>query len=98
MARAGRLPFCAQACPNHAIYYGDLEEDLATNGEQVVKLSNLLSEDSAYRLKENLGTQPRVYYIPGLGELVGRDAYKTGRLPTKWPWLEKLKGAVTWTR
>jgi Fe-S-cluster-containing dehydrogenase component/Ni/Fe-hydrogenase subunit HybB-like protein len=98
MARAGRLPYCAQGCPNHAIYYGDLEEDVATNGQQVVKLSRLLSEDSTYRQKENLGTQPRVYYIPGHGEMVGRDAYDTGRLPTKWPWMEKVKGSVTWTR
>ncbi len=98
MARTGKLPYCAQGCPNHAIYYGDLEEDIATNGAQVVKLSEMLAEDSAYRLKENLGTQPRVYYIPGHGELVGRDAYKTGRLPTEWPWQEKLKGSVTWTR
>jgi Fe-S-cluster-containing dehydrogenase component/Ni/Fe-hydrogenase subunit HybB-like protein len=98
MARSGRLPYCAQACPNHAIYYGDLEEDVATNGDQVVKLSRLLSENSSYRQKENLGTEPRVYYIPGHGELVGRDAYSSGRLPTKWPWLEKLKGSVTWTR
>ncbi len=98
LARAGRLPYCAQACPNQAIYYGDLEEDLATNGEQVVKLSRLLSGDSSYRLKENLGTQPRVYYIPGHGELVGRDAYTSGRLPTQWPWVAKLKGSQTWTR
>ena len=98
MARAGRLPYCAQGCPNHAIYYGDLEEDVATNGQQVVKFSRLLSENSAYRLKDNLGTQPRVYYIPGHGEMVGRDAYNTGRMPTTWPWLEKLKGSVTWTR
>ncbi len=98
LARAGRLPYCTQACPNHAIYYGDLEEDLATNGEQVVKLSRFLSEDSTYRLKENLGTMPRVYYIPGHGELVGRDAFKTGRKATQWPWLEKLKGSQSWTR
>jgi len=98
MARAGRLPYCAQACPNRAIYYGDLEEDVATNGQQVVKFSRVLSEDSTYRQKENLGTEPRVYYIPGHGEMVGRDAYNTGRLPTKWPWLEKIKGSVTWTR
>jgi Fe-S-cluster-containing dehydrogenase component/Ni/Fe-hydrogenase subunit HybB-like protein len=98
MARSGRLPYCAQGCPNNAIYYGDLEEDVATNGKQVVKLSRLLSEDSAYRQKENLGTEPRVYYIPGHGEMVGRDAYNTGRMPTTWPWLEKLKGSITWTR
>ena len=98
MARSGRLPYCAQGCPNNAIYYGDLEEDVATNGKQVVKLSRLLSEDDAYRQKENLGTEPRVYYIPGHGEMVGRDAYTTGRMPTTWPWLEKLKGSITWTR
>jgi Fe-S-cluster-containing dehydrogenase component/Ni/Fe-hydrogenase subunit HybB-like protein len=98
MARAGRLPYCSQACPNHAIYYGDLEEDVATNGEQVVKLSRMLSEEVAYRLKENLGTDPRVYYIEGHGELVGRDAFTTGRIPTEWPWEETLEGSETWTR
>ena len=98
VARAGRLPYCAQACPNHVIYYGDLEEDVATNGKTVVKLSRLLSDNSAYRLKEDLGTMPRVYYIQGHGELVGRDPYQEGRLPTKWPWLEKVKGSVTWGR
>jgi Fe-S-cluster-containing dehydrogenase component/Ni/Fe-hydrogenase subunit HybB-like protein len=98
MARAGRLPYCAQACPNNAIYYGDLEEDVATNSVEVVKLSHLLSENSSYRLKEDKGTQPRVYYIPGHGELVGRDAYTPGRLPTEWPWQEKLQGSRTWTR
>ena len=98
LASAGELPYCAQACPHHAIYYGDLEEDLASNGDQVVKLSRLLSEGSTYRLKENLGTQPRVYYIPGHGELIGRDVYDTGRLPTEWPWQEKQEGGQTWTR
>ncbi len=98
MASAGRLPYCSQACPNHAIYYGDLEEDVATNGDQVVKLSRILSEDAAYRLKENLGTDPRVYYIQGHGELVGRDAYSTGRMPTEWPWQETVEGSETWTR
>lgn len=98
LASADKLPYCAQACPNHAIYYGDLEEDLAANGDQMVKLSRLLSEDSTYRLKEHLGTQPRVYYIPGHGELVGRDAYETGRLPTEWPWQETVAGSQTWTR
>lgn len=98
LASAGKLPYCSQACPNHAIYFGDMEEDLATNGDKVVKLSRLLSEGSTYRLKENLGTQPRVYYIPGRGELVGRDAYETGRLPTEWPWQQKQEGSQTWTR
>ena len=29
MVRDGTLPYCVQACPNRAIYYGDLEEDIA---------------------------------------------------------------------
>jgi Fe-S-cluster-containing dehydrogenase component len=98
MARAGRLPYCAQGCPNHAIYYGDLEEDVATNGEQVVTFSRFLSENSGYRLKENLGTEPRVHFIPGHGEAVGRDAYHTGRLPTTWLWQQHIKGSETWQR
>ncbi len=72
MARAGTLPYCASACPNDAIYYGDLEEDVATNGRQLVSISRFLSENEAYPLKEHLGTKPRVYYIPGHGQAVGR--------------------------
>ncbi len=98
MARAGRLPYCAQACPNDAIYYGDLEEDVATNGVEVVKLSRFLATHNATRLKEELGTEPRVHYIPGHGELVGRMPTTTGRMPTKWPWQKLVKGATTWKR
>jgi Fe-S-cluster-containing dehydrogenase component/Ni/Fe-hydrogenase subunit HybB-like protein len=97
MARAGRLPYCVQACPNNAIYYGDLEEDVATNRLEVVKLSRFLSENDTSRLKDYLGTEPRVYYIAGHGELVGRDVYKTGRKPTQWPW-QSQAGGQTWTR
>ncbi len=39
MPRAGTLPYCIQGCPNRAIYYGDLEEDIATNGRAVVSAS-----------------------------------------------------------
>ena len=98
LARAGRLPYCAQGCPNGAIYYGDLEEDVATNGLEVVKLSKFAADNNAYRLKEELGTEPRVRYIPGHGELVGRDPRKKGRLPTVWPWQKLVKGATTWKR
>ena len=96
--RAGALPFCIQACPNSAIYYGDLEEDIATNGDVVVSASKMLSEANSFRLKEHLGTEPRVHYIPGHGELVGRNINAKGRLATRWPWVERAKGAVTWTR
>lgn len=86
LARAGRLPHCAQACPQHAIYYGDLEEGVATNGQDVIDLSHFLADNSAYRLKEDLGTEPRVFYISGHGELAGRNPHVRGRLPTTWPW------------
>ena len=62
MARAGTLPYCVQACPQRAIYYGDLEEDIATNGEELVSVSRFLAENHAERQKQELGTRPRVYY------------------------------------
>ena len=98
MARAGKLPYCAQSCPTDAIYYGDLEEDFATNGVSVVKLSRFLADNQAYRQKEDLGTKPRVYYIAGHGEAAGRATHRSGRKATQWPWQEKIAGAQTWTR
>ena len=97
MARAGHLPYCAQACPQHAIYYGDLEEGLASNGVEVVDVNAFIAEQHAYRLKEDLGTEPRVHYIAGHGEQAGRDAHKPGRQPTEWRWQERSGGA-TWSR
>ena len=97
MARAGKLPYCAQACPNSAIYYGDLEEGLATNGEEVVDIHRFIAEQHGERLKEDLGTEPRVYYIPGHGELAGRDATTTGTLPVEWKWQARAESA-TWER
>jgi molybdopterin-containing oxidoreductase family iron-sulfur binding subunit len=98
MARSGTLPYCVQGCPHDAIYYGDLEEDIATNGSAIVAASRFLSQNQAYRLKEDLKTKPRVYYIPGHGEAVGRDPFTKGRLATTWPWVERAKGARVWKR
>jgi len=72
--RAGSLPACAEGCPMKAIYVGDLVEDVATNGVDVVKFSTFLAENNAYRYKEELGTKPRVWYIPGHGQAFGRRA------------------------
>ena len=66
--RAGRLPYCAQACPNNAIYFGDLETDVATNGDEVQVLSRMLDENEAYNLRPDLGTRPHVFYLAGHGE------------------------------
>lgn len=98
MVRGGSLPMCVQACPQGAIYYGDIEEDLATNGTEMVGFRDHLSTNNTYRLKEELGTHPRVHYISGHGEDVGRDRNTKGRLATVWPWIERAKGAVTWSR
>ena len=46
------------------IYFGDANEDTVTNGTETVRLSKLLSDRSGYRYLENLGTEPRVYYLP----------------------------------
>ena len=96
--RAGRLPYCAQACPNDAMYFGDLETDLATNGKEVVALDRFLSQNNAFNLRAELGTRPHVFYLPGHGELVGRDPFTTGRQSTVWPWVERAEGAQEWSR
>jgi molybdopterin-containing oxidoreductase family iron-sulfur binding subunit len=67
-AEVGKLPACVSACPMSAIWFGDLVRDIATNGLETVKLSWLLSSRSAFRLKEELGTRPRVWYLPGDGQ------------------------------
>ncbi len=69
----GGLPMCAKGCPQAAIYFGDLEEDVATNGFEVVQLSKFLQEKNAFRYKEELGTDPRVWYIPGDGHGVAPE-------------------------
>ncbi|MBI2855003.1 MAG: 4Fe-4S dicluster domain-containing protein [Chloroflexi bacterium] len=86
MARNGSVPFCVAGCPRSALWFGDLEEDIATNSRDIVKLSRFMAENEAFRFKEELGTHPRVYYLPGHGQNVGRNPYQTGLLPASWPW------------
>lgn len=64
----GKLPACAEKCPMNAIWFGDLQRDLVTNGDETVSFSLLIQERSGYRLKEELGTRPRVWYLPGHGQ------------------------------
>lgn len=65
LLRTGRLPACAQRCEMGAIYFGDEVEDAVTNSkEQTVRLSRLLQDRGGYRHLEDLGTEPRVYYLP----------------------------------
>ena len=60
----GLLPACVLACPNGAIYHGDELEDAVTNGEETLRLKELLRTRVGYRQFEELGTKPRVYYLP----------------------------------
>lgn len=64
--REGLLPYCVSACPNGVFYFGDENEDAVTNGttKETVSLSLLLKQNGGYRLMPELGTKPRVYYLP----------------------------------
>jgi Fe-S-cluster-containing dehydrogenase component len=50
-------PACVVICPTNARIFGDLNDPESN-------VSKLLNEHSTYRLRENLGTEPHVYYIP----------------------------------
>ncbi|MEE8413899.1 MAG: 4Fe-4S dicluster domain-containing protein [Dehalococcoidales bacterium] len=87
MMRIGKLPDCVIGCPMKALYMGDLNENVATNGVDIVELSKFLADNDAYRYNENLGTRPKVWYLPGHGQDFGRkpDDHREFKPPT-WPW------------
>lgn len=64
MARQGKLPHCAAACPNGVFFFGDMVEDTVTNGSETYRFSELIRDKAGYRLMEDLGTKPSVYYLP----------------------------------
>ncbi len=64
MARANKLPDCVTNCPNGTIFFGDANEDTVSNGEDTFRLSELIRDRAGYRFLEELGTEPRVYYLP----------------------------------
>ena len=51
----GRLPACVEACPEHAMVFGDLND----SGSD---LRRVIGERYATRRKPELGTRPQVYY------------------------------------
>jgi len=67
--REGKLPSCVSACPNSVYWFGDQNEDAVTNGTtgETVSFSGLLRDNAGYTLLEELGTKPRVYYLPPKG-------------------------------
>lgn len=65
LVNQGKLPACVTACPMGAIYFGDQTEDAVTNSQgETVRFSQLIEENAGYRFQEELGTEPRVYYLP----------------------------------
>jgi molybdopterin-containing oxidoreductase family iron-sulfur binding subunit len=55
----GRLPACVEACRKvsaEALFVGDLNDPRSS-------VSRLVSEQAVKRLKVDLGTEPKVYYI-----------------------------------
>jgi len=66
LLRKGELPYCVTACPNSVFWFGDENEDAVTNGttRETVIMSKLLRDNAGYRLMPELGTEPRIYYLP----------------------------------
>jgi len=68
--RQGKLPYCVSACPNGVFYFGDENEDAVTNGttKETVRFRKLLEDNGGFQLMPELGTKPRVYYLPAKGK------------------------------
>lgn len=56
LVKQGQLPFCVTSCPANARIFGDMTDPDS-------EVSKLLARYRPWRLKEHLGTEPRVYYI-----------------------------------
>jgi Fe-S-cluster-containing dehydrogenase component len=50
------LPTCATTCIGRATYFGDLNDPTSL-------VSEMIARNNATRLKEDLGTEPKVYYL-----------------------------------
>lgn len=75
MLREGMLPHCVTACPNGVFMFGDMNEDSVSNGAETFRFSELIRDKAGYRLMEDLGTKPSVYYLPPVAR---NFPYETG--------------------
>jgi molybdopterin-containing oxidoreductase family iron-sulfur binding subunit len=56
LAPGDYIPACVQACPSGAMSFGDLNDPYSL-------VSTLSRERRAFRLMEELGTEPKVFYL-----------------------------------
>jgi molybdopterin-containing oxidoreductase family iron-sulfur binding subunit len=54
--RLGKVTRCTEACPRKARVFGNINDPNST-------ISRVLKERQAFRLKEELGTNPRIWYL-----------------------------------
>lgn len=52
----GELPYCVVSCPSRARTFGDQNDKKST-------VSSLLGKHKSFRLKEEAGTEPNVFYV-----------------------------------
>lgn len=56
LVKQGKLPYCVEKCPAKARIFGDLNDPNS-------KVNEILGKYSSLRLREHLGTEPKVYYV-----------------------------------
>ena len=52
----GLKPFCIDVCPARARFFGDLDDPES-------EVSQLITKKESFRLLEELGTEPKVYFV-----------------------------------
>jgi molybdopterin-containing oxidoreductase family iron-sulfur binding subunit len=58
---------CAEACPTHAIAFGDLNDSES-------RIAGKASDERSYHLLEEVGVQPNVYYMTKVRNLAADEA------------------------
>ena len=69
--KQGKLPYCVERCPAQARIFGDLNEPNSP-------VNKLLGKYKPWRLREYLGTEPKVYYVRNFNP--GRNQKNKGRI------------------